>query len=292
MELSEYQTIKQLPCAIYLWALVAVWTLLLTALLVLDVLKARTITKELAKTEARVVLNKEMALHQDLYSVSGHITSLKNFRPETAPDQWETNALKKFEQGAEEIFKIANIAGESRLRYMKPMFVKESCLKCHGFQGYKPGDVKGGVSISVPMDKYILIEGQKIKGRVISTGFIWLFGFMGIISGGRALNRRIYQRNTALAELEKGNHDLELKVKERTRSLREALSKIKQLDGLLPICSSCKKIRDDKGYWNKIETYIATHSNADFTHSICPECEESLFLNHQERIKQNGKPGF
>jgi len=59
--------------------------------------------------------------------------------------------------------------------------------------------------------------------------------------------------------------------------LQDALSKIKTLSGLLPICANCKKIRDDKGYWNKIEIYIRDQSNADFTHSICPECAKKLY---------------
>ena len=53
--------------------------------------------------------------------------------------------------------------------------------------------------------------------------------------------------------------------------LTDALTNVKTLSGLLPICSSCKKIRDDRGYWNQIETYIKTHSEADFTHGICPD---------------------
>ena len=56
--------------------------------------------------------------------------------------------------------------------------------------------------------------------------------------------------------------------------LNEALSQVKILSGFLPICSSCKKIRDDNGYWNKIETYIRNHSEAEFTHGICPGCAE------------------
>lgn len=56
--------------------------------------------------------------------------------------------------------------------------------------------------------------------------------------------------------------------------LTEALVEVKTLSGLLPICSYCKKVRDDKGYWNRIETYIAKHSSAEFTHSICPDCEK------------------
>lgn len=59
--------------------------------------------------------------------------------------------------------------------------------------------------------------------------------------------------------------------------LQDALDKIKTLKGILPICASCKKIRDDKGYWNVIETYIKDHSEADFSHSICPDCAKKLY---------------
>jgi PAS domain S-box-containing protein len=65
----------------------------------------------------------------------------------------------------------------------------------------------------------------------------------------------------------KGEHD----------RLLEAIEKIKTLSGLLPICSSCKKIRDDKGYWNQIETYIHAHSEAKFSHGLCPECADKMY---------------
>jgi PAS domain S-box-containing protein len=59
--------------------------------------------------------------------------------------------------------------------------------------------------------------------------------------------------------------------------LQAALNEVKTLSGLLPICSNCKKIRDDKGYWNQIESYIQTHSDASFTHGICPDCMKRLY---------------
>jgi GAF domain-containing protein len=66
-------------------------------------------------------------------------------------------------------------------------------------------------------------------------------------------------------------------LNEKTKSLEKALAHVKTLRGLLPICSSCKKIRDDKGYWNQIETYIHEHSEAEFTHGICPECTDKIY---------------
>ena len=67
------------------------------------------------------------------------------------------------------------------------------------------------------------------------------------------------------------------KLKKREIDLQEALAEIKTLQGIVPICSSCKKIRDDEGYWQQIEVYLKTHSDLDFTHGICLECAEKLY---------------
>lgn len=61
------------------------------------------------------------------------------------------------------------------------------------------------------------------------------------------------------------------------KDLREALDKIHTLRGLLPICSVCKKVRDDKGYWSQIESYVQSHSEAEFSHGICPDCAASMY---------------
>jgi hypothetical protein len=59
--------------------------------------------------------------------------------------------------------------------------------------------------------------------------------------------------------------------------LKETLAQVRQLHGLLPICASCKKIRDEKGNWQALESYISGHSEAEFSHSICPTCAQSLY---------------
>ncbi len=66
-------------------------------------------------------------------------------------------------------------------------------------------------------------------------------------------------------------------LQRKNRELKKALAAVKTLSGLLPICSYCKKIRDDNGYWNRIEAYIEKHSNAEFSHSICKECAEEYY---------------
>jgi len=68
----------------------------------------------------------------------------------------------------------------------------------------------------------------------------------------------------------------------------QALAQVKTLSGMLPICASCKKIRDDSGYWNQMETYIHEHSGVDFSHSVCPECMEKLYPDYaaSQRVGQ------
>ncbi len=100
-----------------------------------------------------------------------------------------------------------------------------------------------------------------------------------------------------LITLQRGLETIELRenLKKETRHLAEsnkkltrALSEIKQLKSFLPICSSCKKIRDDEGYWNRIETYIEEHTDSVFSHSICPQCTQKLYGNeawYQKTLK-------
>jgi PAS domain S-box-containing protein len=71
------------------------------------------------------------------------------------------------------------------------------------------------------------------------------------------------------------------------KELKYAIAEIKTLSGLLPICSSCKKIRDDKGYWNQIESYISSHSEAEFTHGICPDCAEKMYQDIKKMAHRN-----
>ena len=76
-------------------------------------------------------------------------------------------------------------------------------------------------------------------------------------------------------------------AKERKKligELQKALNKVKTLSGLLPICAACKKIRDDQGYWSQIEVDISEHSEADFSHGICPDCAKDMYVDLERYI--------
>ncbi|MDD2998384.1 MAG: GAF domain-containing protein [Candidatus Riflebacteria bacterium] len=77
-------------------------------------------------------------------------------------------------------------------------------------------------------------------------------------------------------------------LKEKTESLEQALSEVKTLRGLLPMCSNCKKIRDDKGLWTRLEAYLSSHTDARFTHGLCPDCLRELYPDFADSII--GKP--
>lgn len=76
---------------------------------------------------------------------------------------------------------------------------------------------------------------------------------------------------------------------EKNIKLKNALEEIKQLEGIIPICSSCKKIRNDTGFWEQVEHYIETYSKAKFSHSMCSECSEKFYGNQDWYIKKKHK---
>jgi signal transduction histidine kinase len=143
----------------------------------------------------------EMGAAQD--GVQGHITSLAPLSPDNGADPWETEALQAFEQGAAEILEVTVLDGADHLRLMRPMYAEQGCLKCHGDAGYEVGDVRGGVSVSVPMAAYATIAGDHVTLIAAGHGGLWFLGMVGLVYGQRALRRRVREREAAEAAREK-----------------------------------------------------------------------------------------
>jgi DNA-binding response OmpR family regulator len=89
----------------------------------------------------------------------------------------------------------------------------------------------------------------------------------------KSLQAEISQRR----EAEEALRQQTIALQQRNQELQKALAQVKTLSGLLPICANCKKIRDDDGYWQQVEVYLHQHSNAEFSHSICPDCMRKLY---------------
>ena len=108
--------------------------------------------------------------------VYGHITSLKPIRPQNAPDLWETAVLQAFERGEKEVSSIEEIKGREYMRLMRPLIIEKACLTCHAKQGYREGEIRGGIKVSIPMGPLRAIEHGHLLKLTIGHGLIWLVG--------------------------------------------------------------------------------------------------------------------
>ena len=138
--------------------------------------------------------------YSQLFGIVGHITSLNPLRPGNKADPWEQHALFEFEKGKNEIGEIIKENGTSYLRLMKPMLTEEGCLKCHAHQGYKIGDIRGGVSVKVPLTDILIFTAS--QRMMIYTGIpaIWALGVGFLALGGRSLRRSQKAREQAQKE--------------------------------------------------------------------------------------------
>ena len=286
------------------WWVVAVWTVLLGILLVLDITSLEKAGENLAIREAQVLIQKDEAfrfwaathggfyvpiddrtppspylahipeqnietpsgvqltlidpvyalrqmneIFSETYGVAGHITSLQPLRPENAPDDWERLALESFENGMTETIVFTELAGQPFLRLMQPLITQEGCLKCHAQQGYEVGDVRGGVSVSVPLSAYITEQSKETKTHILSYTLAWLLGIGSIIYISRSLKRtqkqeiaqklleesydhleeRVVQRTE---ELDRVNQELQARIAEQTLAEKEILASRNQLDSI------------------------------------------------------------
>jgi PAS domain S-box-containing protein len=324
--------------------------------------------------------------------VRSHLASLKPTWPENVADAWEAGAIREFAKGATEVASVATIEGREFMRVMRPLVTEASCQSCHGTKDYSVGEIRGGLSVAVPLAPLRAHAKGEFAVLVTVIGAIWLLGLGAIGLGthrahahnveramaeavlrdsekryhtladsgqalvwtsgsdkkcdyfnqpwlaftGRTLaqevgdgwaegihpddrarcleyyanafDRRegfslVYRRRRHDGEFRwiqvngsprydsRGNfvgyigHCLDVTERklaedERERLIRElqaTLAEVKTLSGLLPICSGCKKIRDDQGYWSMVEDYLGAHTGAQFTHGLCPECVNKYY---------------
>lgn len=133
--------------------------------------------------------------------VRGHITSLRPIRPQNAPDEWERGALRRLEAGATEVVEVADIDAQDSLRFMGRLLVEAQCLKCHGGLGYQVGEVRGGISVTVPLAPYMAVERAQALALSGWHALLWAAGLLGTLLGGRRLRQRVQEREAALRAL-------------------------------------------------------------------------------------------
>ena len=145
------------------------------------------------------------------FGLRGHITSIKPLRPSNAPDDWEKRALLAFEQGVCESASLDMIQGKEYFRFMKPMITEQGCLKCHRQQGYKIGDIRGGISVSVPWEPVSKQLNVHLLFIFFTYGGIWIIG----MAGAGFIMKKIHDHQKEQAKME----DTLRKSEQKYRSL-------------------------------------------------------------------------
>jgi integral membrane sensor domain MASE1 len=127
----------------------------------------------------------------------------------------------------------------------------------------------------------LTVTGQgPFSGKEINRSLIELQWFLAVMSITLYILCAVIKEQSSSEQLLQESHDLlEKRVMERTASLKQALEEVKTLRGIIPLCSFCKKIRDDKGYWEQVDVYIHKYSEANISHSICPKCMKTQYPN-------------
>jgi putative nucleotidyltransferase with HDIG domain/diguanylate cyclase (GGDEF)-like protein len=136
-------------------------------------------------------LSQMMHDYAKLYGTKGHITSLILLNPKNKPDDWERKSLQEIDVTHKAILNKVDIENEEYIRYINPMVTKQSCLKCHAFQGYKVGDIRGAVSVSIPLKPYYAQAFHNSIWNIMTTLIVYFIGLIAIFYGKREAKKVI-----------------------------------------------------------------------------------------------------
>ena len=155
--------------------------------------------------------------------IRGRVTSLNPVRAANAPDAWERQALRAFQDGRQEASSTETIEGQRYLRMMRPLVTIPTCLRCHEEQGRQVGTIRGGISVTVPLSQFAT-PGENSRLVEAHAG-LWLLGMAGLVLGAQNLQRHVRGRRRAEAEREMRTAQLTKEIAERRRT-EETLSQL------------------------------------------------------------------
>ncbi len=147
--------------------------------------------------------------YEAIYGIKGKATGKIVINPENSPDEWERMALQRFEMGEDEVVEEVTIDGKPFMRYMKSVLMEESCLQCHGYLGFKEGDVRGGVSVSIPLTPYMSADKTTARSIIFTHIIVWVFGLCGILLFSAVVWNRHRENRKLLRQIEhEALHDI------------------------------------------------------------------------------------
>jgi two-component system, chemotaxis family, sensor kinase Cph1 len=231
----------------------------------------------------------ELSKEENSFLGRAHITSLKTLRPENAPDPWEGDALRSFESGTNEVSAVVTIDGKPFMRLMRPFTTDKPCLKCHAEQGYTVGSVRGGISVSIPIQPLLDASHGQVVGSLAFHGVIWLLGLGVTEMGTRRLSRSAHTQK----KVEKELHQQALQLEEEIAQRQKVQEALQESESNLRIVADCStnweywRLPDNRFlYMSPSVTALTGYSVHDFNEdpelifTILHPNDRELFLNH------------
>lgn len=227
-----------------------------------------------------------------------HLTSLNPIRPENGPDPWERESLIALEKGAKEVSEVQESGGERFMRLIRPLVTTQSCLKCHAVYGYKVGEIRGGLSISISLTGLEVAAHRGLQGSAVGHGLMLLMGLGVIGAGANQISRSARAQKLVENELHLSNLKLEQEIAERQAAQEAQEENDARLQIVADFASNWEywRLPDDSFEYVSPSAYEITGYGAEeFVNDrellyrvIHPDDRES-FRHHTHQIDQNGR---
>jgi two-component system, cell cycle sensor histidine kinase and response regulator CckA len=233
-----------------------------------------TLGKHLTLVNPAYMTRQIYDLTQTTTGVRGHITSLEPLNPNNAPDAWEKTRLEQFQRGIKETSSLEKMNGQLYLRYMQPLQVEAGCIRCHAEEGYKVGDLRGGISISVPMEPYYASQQKEFSSISLLHAFLWVFGLAVGWIGQRRMQRGEMERISAIRELQESEQRFRIVLE----NIQDAYFRA-----------------DNNGRFTYVSPSAAAMYGYDSAEEMVGMTAQSLYFDSEEResiieeMKNNGK---
>lgn len=240
------------------------------------------------------------------YGVKGHITSLNPIRPGNKPDAWEKNALLLFEKGVKEHSGLEVMNNIEYLRFMQPMVVEKSCMKCHAGQGYKVGQIRGGISVSVPMDKYKAVAWDGIINLTLSHTAILLiiltFSFLSYKRLKKEMLKRdamqqkviqnedfLRQQNYEYAALNEEYKSQNIEIQRAKEILEEKEYQLNKAQKTAKVGNWIWYIQENRLWWSDEMYRIFDIDKEHFSGNLAQVIEESIHPDDKAAVEASNK---
>lgn len=186
-------------------------------------------------------------LQMERGNIQTHLSSINPIRPENRADDWETKALNEFSNGRTEMWSYASLNGQPVFRSMLPFVVEKPCMKCHEQQGYRIGDIRGGISVAIPLQIAMEDYNESLAAMILGHSAVWLFGVIIIFTGAKKLAESWNARIEAAKETEDRSREAVEFINSTLDALKAHVVIIDRYGTILFVNEGWRRFAEEKG---------------------------------------------